>query len=340
MTALASRDVRLAARPSGLPASEHFVLGEAAAPEPGPGEIQVRNHWMSVDPYMRGRMIDRKSYVPPFQIGEILQGGAVGKVVASNAEGFAPGDLVFSMAGWREAFTAAPAAVMARKIAPSPLPEQAHLGVAGMPGLTAYAGLLRVGEAKSGDTVFVSAAAGAVGSVVCQIAKAKGCRVVGSAGGEKKVAFLKEIGVDAAIDYKAHRGAQALTQALRAAAPDGVDVYFENVGGDHFEAALNVMRDSGRIAMCGTIATYNDEAPEPGPSNLSLIIQKRLKVQGFIVSDHNDMMGDFARDITSWIGSGALTWKETVLEGVDRAPDAFIGLFTGENLGKMLVKLA
>lgn len=338
MPALDSREIRLASRPAGMPAAENFALAANPAPVPGDGEIQVRNLWMSVDPYMRGRMMDRASYVAPFQIGAPLEGGAIGEVVASNAEGFAPGDLVQSMYGWREAWTAAPAGV--QKLETHGLPPQAFLGVAGMPGLTAYAGLLTHGAPKEGETVFVSAAAGAVGSLVCQIAKAKGCRVVGTAGSPEKIAFLKEIGVDAAINYKEHSGGVALTKALAAAAPDGVDVYFENVGGDHLFAALNVMNNFGRIAVCGMIAQYNDEKPTPGPANLALIIGKRLNLRGFIVSDHFDMYADFARDLAGWVKEGKVAWKETVLDGIENAPAAFMQLFEGANLGKMLVKLA
>ncbi len=340
MAELASREVRLASRPVGLPTMDNFELAAAPAPEPRDGEVQVRNLWMSVDPYMRGRMIDRKSYVPPFQIGAALQGGAIGEVVASKADGFAAGDMVLSMAGWREAFTAPPSAAMLQKIETHGLPPQAFLGVAGMPGLTAYAGLLFVGEPKAGETVFVSAAAGAVGSLVCQIAKIKGCRVIGSAGGPNKVAFLEEIGVDAVIDYKAHPGVGALTEALQKAAPEGVDVYFENVGGDHLAAALNVMNDFGRIAVCGMISAYNDAEPAPGPSNLTQIIAKRLRVQGLIVTDFYNRLPEFIQDLSGWIASGRITWRETVHEGVENAPRAFIDLFHGENLGKMLVKLS
>lgn len=341
MPELPSREFRLASRPAGAPEPGNFSFADNPAAEPGAGEVQVRNLWMSVDPYMRGRMSDRKSYVPPFKIGEALQGGAVGEVVASNADGFAPGDMVLSMAGWREAFTARPENVLMQKIdPPEGVPPQAFLGVAGMPGLTAYAGLLRVGGAQMGETVFVSAAAGAVGSLVCQIAKIKGCTVVGAAGGPEKVAYLKELGCDAAIDYKAHKGVGALTKALAEAAPDGVDVFFDNVGGDHLAAALNVMNDFGRVAMCGAISAYNDEAPAPGPSNLSLILVKRLRVQGFIVFDHYDLTEPFHADMASWIASGKVKWKETVVDGIERAPEAFMALFQGGNLGKMLVKLA
>ena len=248
-----------------MPTPEDFELATADVAPPGPGEVQVKNLWMSVDPYMRGRMTDRESYVPPFELGKALQGGAVGEVTASNDPNFKPGDLVSTMLGWREGFTAAPAASGMQKIETYGLPPQAFLGVAGMPGLTAYVGLLKIGLMKEGETVFVSAAAGAVGQIVCQIAKIKGGVVIGTAGGEEKCAYLKEIGVDHVIDYKAEKN---LIKALAEAAPKGVDVYFDNVGGDHLEAALNAARPFGRLALCGAISMYNETAPVPGPSNL------------------------------------------------------------------------
>jgi len=322
-------------RPVGLPTAEDFDLVTVGVAPPRDGEVQVKNLYMSVDPYMRGRMFDRPSYVPPFEIGAALQGGAVGEVVSSAADGFKPGDVVSSMFGWREAFTAD--AKHLQKIETHGLPVQAFLGVAGMPGLTAYAGLIRVAEIKAGDVVFVSAAAGAVGQVACQVARLKGCTVIGSAGGPEKTAFLREIGVDQVIDYKAEPDLKA---ALKRVAPKGVDVYFENVGGPHLEAALDSARVNGRFAICGMISIYNDEQPEPGPSNLSLIIGKRLRLQGFIVSDHFDLAPQFVNELSGWIKAGQLHYRETIDEGIAAAPDAFLKLFKGENVGKMLVKLA
>ena len=328
------REVRLKSRPEGMPAPGNFEVATVDLPAPGPGEVQVRNTWMSVDPYMRGRMYDRPSYVPPFQIGEPLQGGAMGEVVASNFEGLKPGDLVQSMLGWREAFNAPGGAV--QKIETHGLPPQAFLGVAGMPGLTAYVGLLKIAALKEGDVVFVSAAAGAVGSVVCQIAKIKGHTVIGSAGGKEKCDFLREIGVDHVIDYKA---TPDLTKALMEAAPKGIDVYFENVGGEHLDAALMAARPFARFALCGMISQYNATEPPKGPSNIILAVGKSLRLEGFIVSNHFDMLPQFLGDMAGWIGSGKLKWRETVEEGVENAPTAFMKLFKGENLGKMLVKL-
>lgn len=331
------REVRLKSRPVGMPAAENFEIATVDLRDPGPGEVQVKNLWMTVDPYMRGRMNDVKSYAPPFALGEVMTGGAVGQVTASNDPNFQEGDLVVSQLGWREAFTAAPAAAGLQKLDPRGLPPQAFLGVAGMPGLTAYAGLLRVAALKDGDVVFVSGAAGAVGSLVCQIAKAKGHRVIGSAGGAEKVEFLRSIGVDHVIDYKTE---QDLTQALMAGAPEGIDVYFDNVGGAHLEAALNAARLFARFAICGMISIYNATEPPPGPKNLALLIGKNIRMEGFIVSHHFDLMPKFIEDLSGWVREGKVTWKETVFEGIDKAPDAFLGLFTGENLGKMLVKLA
>ncbi|MBS0363973.1 MAG: NADP-dependent oxidoreductase [Proteobacteria bacterium] len=328
------REIRLKSRPTGLPTHDNFETATVELPAPGPGEVQVKNLWMTVDPYMRGRMNDVKSYSPPFQLGEALQGGAIGEVTQSNDPSLKPGDLVNSFFGWRDGFNA-PASAL-QKLDPRGLPPQAFLGAAGMPGLTAYAGLLKIAGLKDGDVVFVSGAAGAVGAMVCQIAKAKGHTVIGSAGGAEKVAWLKSIGVDQVIDYKA---TPDLNAALAAAAPDGIDVYFDNVGGAHLEAALNAAKPFARFAICGMISIYNATKPEPGPSNLAQIIGKNIRMEGFIVSHHFGMMPAFIADLSKWVAEGKVTWKETVFEGLDKAPDAFIGLFRGENMGKMLVKL-
>jgi hypothetical protein len=329
------REIRLKSRPSGLPTHDNFEMASVDLPAPGEGEVQVKNLWMTVDPYMRGRMNDVKSYAPPFALGKAMDGGAIGEVTASNDPALKPGDLVQSGFGWREGFNAKAAAM--QKLDPRGLPVQAFLGAAGMPGLTAYAGLLKVASLKDGDVVFVSGAAGAVGSMVVQIAKARGHTVIGSAGGAEKVKFLKEIGCDQVIDYKA---TPDLNAALAAAAPDGIDVYFDNVGGAHLEAALNSAKMFARFSICGMISIYNATKPEPGPSNLAQLIGKNIRMEGFIVSHHFGMMPAYIADLTKWVAEGKVTWKETVFEGLDKAPDAFIGLFTGENLGKMLVKLS
>lgn len=340
-----SREIRLKTRPVGVPTHADFELATVELAAPGPGEVQIKNLWMSVDPYMRGRMYDRKSYSPPFELGKAMQGGAIGEVTASNDPDFAVGDIVTSMFGWREAFNVSPAAIKAAagamgaltKVDTHGLPPQTFLGILGMPGMTAYAGLLRVAALKDGDVVFVSAAAGAVGSIVCQIAKLKGHTVIGSAGGPEKVAFLKSIGVDHVIDYKATPDVVA---ELAKAAPKGIDVYFENVGGVHLEAAINSARPFARMALCGMISQYNETGTPTGPSNIIQAVGKSLRLEGFIVSNHYDLYPAFVADMAAWISAGKLQWKETVEDGIDRAPDAFIKLFSGENMGKMLVKLA
>jgi hypothetical protein len=334
MTQYTSHQIHLKSRPVGMPDEGNFETLAVDVPPPVAGEVLVRNLWMSVDPYMRGRMIERKSYVPPFQIGQVLQGGAVGEVLESASPDLKPGDHVLSMHGWREMFVA-PAGELT-PVDGTLAPLQAYLGVMGMPGMTAYAGLLRIGEPKAGETVFVSAASGAVGALVCQIALIKGCRVVGSVGSDEKAAWLRELGVHEVINYKTCGDLQA---ALMAAAPQGVDVYFENVGGEHLRAALEAMNPFGRIVVCGMISGYNDVTRTPGPDNLFNIIGKNLRMQGFIVTQLWDMHGQFLKDMASWIPAGKLQWKETVEEGVERAPQAFINLFTGDNFGKMLVKL-
>ncbi len=341
MTAITSREWTLASRPVGTPTAANFATQTGEAPDPQDGQIQVRNSWMSVDPYMRGRMMDRESYVPPFQIGEVLQGGAVGTVVASKHADYKEGDLVLSMAGWREAWTSTPEMAMANKLpSGTGLPDSAFLGIAGMPGLTAYAGILRVAELKDGDTVFVSGAAGAVGSAVVQIAKIKGCTVIGSAGGADKVAFVKGLGADECVDYRAAGDYAGLLAALKAAAPKGIDVYFDNVGGDHLQAAIELTKPFARMALCGAISQYNDTKPAPGPNNMIQMVGKQLQMRGFIVSSHTDMQNEFMADLAQWIPAGKLQFQETVMEGIAEAPNAFIGLFSGKNKGKMLVKLS
>ncbi|MGH6985436.1 MAG: NADP-dependent oxidoreductase [Caulobacteraceae bacterium] len=329
-----SREIRLKSRPVGKPTSANFELAEVTLADPAPGEVQVRNTWMTVDPYMRGRMNDVQSYTPPFQIGQALQGGAVGEVVASRDANLKEGQLVQSFFGWREAFNAPAGEV--QKLDPLGLPPQAFLGVAGMPGMTAWVGLLKIAALKEGDVVFVSGAAGAVGSAVCQIAKLKGHTVIGSAGGGEKIRYLKEIGIDQAIDYKAEKD---LTAALMRAAPGGIDVYFDNVGGAHLEAALMAAKPFARFALCGAISQYNATDLGPGVRGLILAVGKQLRLEGFIVSTHFGEMGRFVQEVSGWIKSGKLTWKETVREGIQNAPAAFLELFEGGNLGKMLVKL-
>ena len=330
-----NREVRLASRPVGMPTPDDFTLAETPLRQPADGELLVRNLWMSVDPYMRGQMVDQKSYVTPFQVGEALYGRAVGVVVESRHSDFAPGDHVFHMLGWREYATGSWEGF--EKIDVDQAPAQAYLGVLGAPGLTAYTGLFRIAELKDGDSVFVSAAAGAVGSVACQLARAHGCRVVASAGTDEKCAWLRDVaGVDATINY---RTCGDLNAALAAAAPEGLDVYFDNVGGGHLEAALNQMKVFGRIALCGMIGGYNDLAPAPGPGNLMLAISRSLKLQGFVVRHHMDLRPRFREETGALIRAGKMHVQETVEHGLENAPAAFLKLFTGDNTGKMLVKL-
>jgi NADPH-dependent curcumin reductase CurA len=325
----------LTARPQGWPTPDGFALRDAPVAGPAEGQILVRNLFLSVDPYMRGRMNDVRSYVPPFALDEPMDGGAVGVVVASRAEGFATGDHVLHGLGWREFATldARHATVVSADLAPL----STYLGVLGMPGLTAYAGLLEVAAFQQGDTVFVSGAAGAVGSQVGQIAKLKGAsRVIGSAGSDDKVRLLtEEYGFDAAFNYKSG----PVAEQLRAAAPEGIDVYFDNVGGDHLEAALGRMNAHGRITVCGMISQYNATEPPAAPRNLALLIGKRIRMQGMLVRDHAELQPQFVSEVSAWIRSGELQYRETVVDGIDNALDAFLGMLKGENTGKMVVRL-
>ncbi|GAA0694805.1 NADP-dependent oxidoreductase [Kitasatospora atroaurantiaca] len=335
-TPTTAREWHLAARPEGWPKPEDFALVAAPVRQPGPGEILVRNEYLSVDPYMRGRMNDVKSYVPPFQLGAAMDGGAVGYVVASQADGFEVGDAVLHGLGWREYATLD--AKHAVKVDPKLAPLSYYLGVLGMPGLTAYAGLLEVASFKEGDTVFVSGAAGAVGSLVGQIAKLKGAaRVIGSAGSAEKVAKLVEdYGFDAAFNYKDG----PVREQLAKAAPEGIDVYFDNVGGDHLEAAIGALNVHGRVTLCGAIAQYNDTSAPAGPRNLALAIGKRLRLQGLLVRDHAALQPQFVAEVAGWLKDGSLRYDETVVDGVENTAEAFLGLLRGDNTGKMVVRLA
>ncbi|MEV6662946.1 NADP-dependent oxidoreductase [Streptomyces nigra] len=330
-----NREWHLVSRPVGWPKTEDFALVEAEVPTPGEGQILVRNKYLSVDPYMRGRMSAAKSYADPYELGKVMQGGAVGEVVESNAEGIAVGDHVLHFFGWRE--YAALDARHAVKVDADAAPLSTYLGVLGMTGLTAYAGLLRTAAFKEGDAVFVSGAAGAVGSQVGQIARLKGAsRVIGSAGSDEKVKLLvEEYGFDAAFNYKNGPVAEQLKQA----APDGVDVYFDNVGGEHLEAAIGRLNRGGRIAVCGMISVYNDTEPAPGPRNLARLIQTRGRIEGFLVGDHYDLQPQFVQEVGPWVASGELKYRETVVEGIENNLEAFFGVLRGDNIGKMIVKL-
>jgi NADPH-dependent curcumin reductase CurA len=319
-------------RPEGMPRHEDFALKELALPELSDGLVRVKNHYLSVDPYMRSRMNDVKSYIPPFQLEAPMEGGAVGEVIESRDPNFAVGDKVLHMSGWRDEAVVEGKAL--NKLPDLGVEPQQFLGNLGLTGGTAYFGLLDAAQAKAGDIVFVSAAAGAVGSAVVQIAKAKGMTVIGSAGGPDKCAFVTSLGADAVIDYKVG----SLVKQLSAAAPKGIDVYFDNVGGDHLDAALALARPNARFAICGMIDGYNSGEPTK-LRYIMRIIAMRIRLQGFIYTDYLAQMGDFYRDMGGLIASGQLKARDTVVEGLENTPEAFLGLFTGANTGKMLVKL-
>ncbi|MEV4201181.1 NADP-dependent oxidoreductase [Micromonospora globbae] len=333
---MASREIRLASRPIGEPGPENFELVEVAVPQPRDGQILVRNTWMSVDPYMRGRMDDAESYIPPFEIGKALEGSAIGEVVASNVASIPVGATVSHFLGWREhaVLDAAEATVVDTDIAR----PQDYLGALGTTGLTAYLAVTEIAPVRQGDVVFVSAAAGAVGSVAGQLARKFGAaRVIGSAGGpEKGKKLVEDFGFDAAVDYRAG----SLTEQLAAAAPEGIDVYVDNVGGDHLGAALDAMKVHGRIALVGMISGYNASEPLPGPSNIYAAATKRLTLRGVLVSDHLHRFPEYIGKAAGWLADGTLHTEETVLEGIEQAPAAFFGVLGGANTGKMLVRLA
>ncbi|WP_300555545.1 NADP-dependent oxidoreductase [Maricaulis sp.] len=329
-----SREIHLNAYLQGAPKPENYSVVETDLPAPKDGEVTVKNLYISVDPYMRGRMSGVRTYIDPFQIGAVMDGGAVGEVVESKFDGLKPGDHVMSMHGWREGYTAPGEGLM--KIDTSILPPQAYLGIAGLTGLTAYVGIKRIIGLKEGETLWMSAGAGAVGSAGIQFAKAMGAKVIATAGGQDKCDYVKSIGADTAIDYKA---TDDLTAAIREAAPDGIDGYFENVGGAHFTAALENLKQFGRIAACGMIQRYNDTAQAQITDNLVYMVGKSLKIEGFIVSNHLDIQPEFVKDLTEWMMAGKIQPAETVVEGIEAAPAAFMGLFEGKNTGKMLVKI-
>ncbi|SIQ82544.1 NADPH2:quinone reductase/hypothetical protein [Haladaptatus litoreus] len=330
-----NRKYLLSQRPDGTPNRETFELVEEDVPEPGAGEALVRTLYLSVDPYMRGRMRDAESYAEPWDVGDPLQAAVVGEVVESNGAGFEVGQLVAGNLEWADYATASGSAL--QPVNPDHAPISTALGVLGMPGRTAYFGTREVAEPKAGDTFVVSGAAGAVGSVAGQIAKQSGARVVGFAGSDEKVEFLEdECGFDVGINYK---DTDDYGAALDSAAPDGVDVYFDNVGGEITDAVFSKLNVDARVAVCGQIALYNEESVPMGPRKLGKLIESRAQVQGFLVSDFSPRFEQATRQLAKWVSTGELAYRETVTEGLENAPDAFLGLFEGENIGKQLVKV-
>jgi NADPH-dependent curcumin reductase CurA len=341
-------EVHLVLRPLGTPTHDNFGLVESKVPGLQVGEILVENEYISVDPYLRGQMDDIDSYIEPFALDKVMGGDAVGRVIASDHPEYSVGEYVAHMLGWRKYAVIRPddwakpgevgeeAINLLRKVDPELAPASAFIGVLGMPGLTAYAGILYVGAVKPTDVVFVSGAAGAVGSLAGQIAKQRGAMVIGSAGSDEKVRLLThEFGFDSAFNYKNEAPADAIARL----APEGIDVYFDNVGGDHLEAALAAMRRFGRVVCCGYISSYNESETPPGPRNFWNVLDQEVTIRGILVPNHYDKWDAFYREVGPWIRDGRVQYRETVFEGLENAVDAFLGLFTGANIGKMLVKI-
>ncbi|MFO1100584.1 MAG: NADP-dependent oxidoreductase [Xanthobacteraceae bacterium] len=334
MTGSVNRQILLKIRPEGTPSLENFELTENPTPEPGDGEVLMRTIYLSLDPYMRGRMNATKSYAPPASIGQPMVGGTVGEVINSRNPDYSVGDIVLGFGGWQEYALSNGAGL--RKLDPKRAPISTALGVLGMPGMTAYCGLLEIGQPKPGETVVVAAASGAVGSVVGQIARIKGCRAIGIAGGADKCRFVtSELGFDACIDHRA----PDFAEQLEAACPKGIDVYFENVGGAVQQTVWPLLNDFARVPVCGLIAQYNLTAPMPGPDMFS-ILRRRLLLRGFIVFDFAAKEADFLRDMGEWVRTGRVKYREHVVEGLENAPASFLGVLQGKNFGKMLVRVA
>jgi NADPH-dependent curcumin reductase CurA len=334
MAPIPSREVHLVNRPEGLPRRDDFRIVETALPEPERGEVQVRNLWLSVDPYMRGLMGTTRTYIDPYRLNEVMTGAAVGTVEVSHHPKLAEGDLVLSNYGWRDRFVASGDGV--HPVNPKLAPPQAFLGVIGMPGFTAWLGIHEIAQLEAGETIFVSGAAGAVGSVACQLARRLGATVIASAGSDAKVRWLEEEAGVTAFNY---REVKHLYRQLVRLCRDGFHVYFDNVGGEHLEAALLSMRNHGRVVLCGMINQYNAEHPPAGPSSMVVAITKRLTLRGFIAFDHAELEPRFQAEMAGLIASRQIRWTETVFDGLDSAPEAFLGLFSGANTGKMLVRL-
>src|SRR5215203_3854205 len=333
-----NKQIHLVSRPKGEAMADNFRLVEAPVPDPGEGQVLIRTHYLSLDPYMRGRMNDAKSYAQPQPLDKVMQGGTVGVVVASKHPDYKPGDNVVGFGGWQE-YSIVDGGIPGslRKVDTSRVALSAYLGAVGMPGVTAWYGLMKICEPKAGQTIVVSAASGAVGSAVGQLAKAKGCRAVGTAGGADKCRYVvDELGFDACIDYKAHRDPKSLYNAMKEATPDGVDGCFENVGGAVLDATLARMNAFGRIALCGMISGYNGEPiPLQQPQ---LILQSRLRMEGFIVSEHMEVWPEALKELGTMVATGKLKYRESLAPGIEAAPEAFLGLLKGRNFGKQLVK--
>jgi NADPH-dependent curcumin reductase len=334
-----ARRIVLASRPVGEPKPSDFRLEEFAVPQPGPGQMLLRTKWLSLDPYMRGRMSDAPSYAKPVGVGEVIEAGTVSEVAASNNDKYAKGDIVLSRAGWQTHMLSDGSGL--RKLDPNIAPVSTALGVLGMPGMTAYTGLLEIGQPKAGETVVVSAASGAVGSVVGQIARIKGARAIGIAGGPDKCRYVKdELGFDECVDHRA----SDLAEKLKAACPKGIDVYFENVGGPVFDAVLPLLNTFARIPVCGLIAQYNATELPGGPNRLPLLMRnvltKRLTIRGFIVTDFAARYSDFLRDVSQWIREDRIKYREDIVDGIENAPETFMGLLKGRNFGKQLIRVA
>ena len=334
MTGSVNRQILLKSRPEGAPSLDNFELTEAPIPEPGDGEVLMRTIYLSLDPYMRGRMNATKSYAAPAALGQPMVGGTVGEIVSSRNPEYSVGDIVLGNGGWQEYALSDGAGL--RKLDPKAAPVSTALGVLGMPGMTAYVGLLEIGQPKPGETVVVAAASGAVGSVVGQIAKIKGCKAVGIAGGTEKCRFVtRELGFDACLDHHA----RDFADQLQATCPKGIDIYFENVGGAVQQTVWPLLNDFARVPVCGLIAQYNLTTPMPGPDMFS-VLRKRLLLRGFIVFDFAAREGDFLRDVGEWVRTGRVKYREDIVDGLENAPASFLGMLQGKNFGKMLVRVA
>lgn len=334
-----NRRITLARRPAGLPQDTDFALVEAPIPDPGEGEVLYRTIYASIDPYMRGRMNEGKSYATPVAIGGLMGGGSVGQVVKSRDPAFAEGDFVEGYGGWQD--YAVQEAKVLRKLDPAAAPLSTALGVLGMPGFTGWYGLLEIGKPKPGETVVVAAATGPVGATVAQVARLKGARVVAIAGSEEKLAYLREeLGIETVLSHRS----PTLAEDLAEACPDGIDVYFENVGGAVLDAVLPLLNLHARVPLCGIIAHYNESAPPPGPNRLPLamgiLLRQRATIAGYIISDHWERFPEFLREATPWVQDGTLKYREDLVEGLEKTPEAFRGLLQGKNFGKLLVRVS